>query len=306
MHCIISFSLLFFISAYGDDVNDYLTSVKSDIKSIKIENIMPYYKNKKIMLEKVISSYYLSFDKSMRIIEEINGGDKVVSFRKKYSYKDNKNEIKSYCKNIIQSENLELSDVIKNICSDRVKEISEIKTEYSEDGEPILISFTLKNNNNEETYVFNSAYEMEERIIKKYNESKNILSEEKYDSKEDLLFRKVYQEKDFLYFIITYNKDGIIKEQIKKEYRPDKTLRKETLTGYSYSGNISSKKEIFYNKYLLKEEEKLYDSNDSLYKDYIFEYSLDAKGNWIREIKYERDALGNKTPVSAVKRIITY
>lgn len=285
---------------------DYYLSVNSKVKSIKIYNHFVYYKNKKTVIGDINSLYAVYYDEFDRVMEEAGGkNDKDISWKKKYVYEKEEKKIKKYCKEILSLE--EVGKEIKNLCSNDLKKISEIKFEKMSEDEILGISICLNDKMLNVCYLFDSNYILEEKIVRKLDDKGNIKEEIKYDKNQDILVRKNYEINKLSTIIKSYDKDNILKEVLSREYRIDGIIRKETISEYTFSQNLSSKREIYYNGYGLKEEEKLHDSNGVFYKDYVFEYELDSKGNWIKEIKYSKDIESfEKKPDSAIKRAIEY
>ncbi|HOJ85863.1 MAG: hypothetical protein ACP5SD_06230 [Elusimicrobiales bacterium] len=285
---------------------DYYLSVNSKVKSIKIYNHSVYYKNKKAVIGDVNSLYAVYYDEFGRVIEEAGGkNDKDISWKKKYVYEKDEKKIKKYCKEILSLD--DSGKEIKKICSDDAKKISEIKLEKMSEDEILGVSICLNDNMLNVCHIFDSNYFPEEKIVKKFDDKGSLKEEIRYDKNQDVSVRKNYEINKLSAVIKSYDKDNILKEVLSREYKVDGIIRKETISEYTFSQNLSSRREIYYNGYGLKEEEKLFDSNGVFYKDYVFEYELDSKGNWIKEIKYSRDIESlEKKPDSAIKRAIEY
>lgn len=283
---------------------DYYYEVNGRVNFIEVYYYNVSLKNRRILPGSLENVHYIAYDEKKRVIKEWEGKDnKNISWMKEYSYKNDVSDFKELCGKLEEKED----DDAGRMCAKKFKDIYEIKIEKMGGEDLFSTTLSFKDDNNTISYVLDLDYKVLEKIIKKFDGKNNMVEEASYNESGEINYKKVYSRDKFLTEIKEYDKNGILKSLIRKEYRTDGTLRKEVYNEYGYTQDLLSKKEVFYNSYGLKEEEKLYDSNNKIYKDYLFEYTLDKRGNWIIEIRYSVDLTTSmKRAERYVKRVLNY
>lgn len=296
----------FYLSPLSSLQNEY-RSVNGNIKSIKIKYITPSYKKAKIVFEKINSEYEIKME-GKRIVEEAEkkNGEEIVNYRK-YSYITTPQGISAYCSQKIDEERKSEEKSIEYLCERYIKKISEIKIEKIKDGTAFKTYFLIKKEKSDDVLIYDMDDNFMEKEIYNYGEQGELKEKITYNDLGDMIYRVSYESPSkLLRYIKTYNSNNNIIDIMKEERRIDGTLRKKIFTKYTFSGNLDSRVETFYNERGIKEEEKYYDSNEMIYKNYVFEYETDEKGNWIKEFKYLKKEGNKKFLETIVVREIVY
>lgn len=293
--------IVFFLLGFEND--DFV--IKDNIKSMKLKYITPSYKNGKIVLDKINAVYEIKYLSGL-VIEELEKDSnlKVINY-KSYEYLDSKDKIIDFCKKYKNIDEYLSNDDISYICNKRRSELMEIKFEKIIDNSIFKIYLKLKEKNGFSINSYDMDYNFLEKEVVVLDKNKEIVEKKNYGLDGRLLSRTSFKKSKLVRYIIQYGKDENIEKYIKEEYRVDNTIRKKTETTYSFSGNINLKIETDYNTAGLKEKEFYYDSNNVLYRKYLFEYEIDDRGNWIKQIKFSVSDNG-KIPQSIILREIVY
>ena len=296
---VVIFSLYCFLFAEDFSDKNYELIFKTPPSEVTVKYIRPYYKNAKLMFDKIDSIYNVKFCK-LGVLEEMRGKNLYnIDYLKRYRYISDINEIKNYCDDTVRNYQ---KDEIEKICFSAIKD-KKIKLVLIEmiDDAVFRTNFEMTYKDGMKRYVFDSNLELEEIVELK---EKNSMKEEMHYDASRVLRKKITEKKKRFFDEISIYENDILKRKVLKEYRTDNTLRKETISYYMPDGSISSKVVSEYDTKGFKDLECYYDSNLNLYRKIKYEHEFDEKGNWIKLIKY--DITNGKKVFSVIVRELKY
>jgi len=307
--------LIIFLIAINNYAQEDIDKLKGQIISVKKIYLIPYKKGKEWIDGKIQAEFDTFFDKNGNIIKEIEKNDKNIVLEKNYIYK-NEEETKNFCTELLKNTEGKEENSIINFCKKEKNIYMKIQYNYSpteKKQKPFRTFFYKKDKNILEEYTFDTENILEYKTTLKYDKSGNIKEKIKQDIDSKQLEREIY-----IYssppLIIThkfFDSNDILKKEIIEEYRSDNTLRKKTEIIYDELEQLFSKTEIEFDKNELKTKEIIYSQDNTPQNEYFYEYVLDKRGNWIKEIKNKKILIYNKKvessePPQIIKREIEY